>query len=78
MIPNQRITKRSRFLDECWVGILATYGNLRLRKCRSDCAQISDARPTTTFGEDAPMKRENLAESQKPHMAKRWYNSRFF
>jgi hypothetical protein len=38
---------------------------------RCDRAQITKAWPTATLGEDAPVKREDLAKSEIPHVAKR-------
>ena len=38
---------------------------------RRDRAQVTNPSPTATLGEDAPVKREDLAKSEVSHVAKR-------
>ena len=56
---------------------MAANGDLGL-SVQTRLRQGPDAGLATTLGEDAPMKREDLAEYQKPQVAKLWYSSRFF
>ena len=53
------------------VGVFASNRHLWLSQCRRDRAQVTKAWPTATLCEDAPVKREDLAKSQIPHVAKR-------